>query len=221
MPLGRLRPYTGALLLAAFLATSLVTLATWLDAARRQRTTVALLRDSVALRDAAGDLLTALLDAETGQRGHLITGRGPYLEPYLAGRQRTVVAQGRLRLAAGRGGDLAARLDAIDAEVQVKLDELQETVRRVVDGDKAGAYLLVNTDQGKASMDRLRAALGGLLAEADAAEAAAEAEQARALAFSTASVVVGKLIGAALFCLMFAVSLVPYNPRAYRPATPR
>jgi CHASE3 domain sensor protein len=32
---------------------------------------------------AAADLLSAVRDAETGQRGYLLTGNSHYLEPYL------------------------------------------------------------------------------------------------------------------------------------------
>jgi len=47
-----------------------------LEAATRERET------SGDIRDATEDLLSQLKDAETGQRGYLLTGKDEYLEPY-------------------------------------------------------------------------------------------------------------------------------------------
>jgi CHASE3 domain sensor protein len=40
-------------------------------------------RHSRRVATAAADLLSAVRDAETGQRGYLLTGNSHYLEPYL------------------------------------------------------------------------------------------------------------------------------------------
>src|SRR5207244_7928688 len=37
---------------------------------------------STEIREAAGEVLSSLLDGETGQRGFLLTGEDRYLEPY-------------------------------------------------------------------------------------------------------------------------------------------
>lgn len=115
-------------------------------------------------RDDTARLLDALLDAETGQRGFLLTGREPYLADY---------DRGRL---AARGEADALGPDVRQA-VAEKLDELLDTVTRVRRGDKPGAYTVVNNDRGKQLMDKVRAAVGARVADLDAVAAAARRVQ--------------------------------------------
>lgn len=157
-------------------------------------------------------LLSAVVDAEAGQRGYLITARPAYLEPYLSGRQEVMAAAGRLRRAAHRRPELAARLDDIDRDVASKLTELEDTVARVARGDKPGAYTVVGTDRGKLAMDRVRVSVVGLLAEADAAAEAAEADMRQAQTLTLSMVVTGKTLTAVLFVALYAVSLRPARP---------
>ena len=72
-------------------------------------------------------LLSALEDAETGQRGFVITGDGRYLDPYESARSRL---QGEIdRLRELKNATVPIReLDAIQALVRTKLDELGETI---------------------------------------------------------------------------------------------
>src|SRR5689334_6170808 len=73
------------------------------------------------------DLLTDLVDAETGQRGFVIAGEDRYLEPYRAALQ---VIPGRLDAlrAAATGSASRRRIDRLDALVSAKLTELAETI---------------------------------------------------------------------------------------------
>src|SRR5690348_4852651 len=79
-----------------------------------------------AIVDTVDRLLTSLIDAETGQRGFLLTGQDSYLEPYnraiqeVPGELSTV-----LRLLATGKSASAARLSALIAD---KLAELRETI---------------------------------------------------------------------------------------------
>jgi len=128
---------------------------------------------------AAQQVLTAVQDAETGQRGFLLTGRAYYLEPY--------------QHAAARIASLLDHLDALGKDtpwlrqeaaplhdlVPRKMAELEQTVVLARAGKDQEAVDLVLTDNGKALMDDIRVAVQRIL---DRAEAERAAEVASALA---------------------------------------
>ena len=84
-------------------------------------------KQSYALIIRAGDLLSQLRDAETSQRGYLLTGDETFLEPYLAVRDSISDHLGVLRQltvisAAGK------HLDAMAPLVEAKLPELAQAI---------------------------------------------------------------------------------------------
>jgi signal transduction histidine kinase len=106
----------------------------------------------------------ALIDAETGQRGYLLTGRKDYLAPYQrsAGSAREALAW----LQRYYAGDAQAEpvLAEIAAAADGKLSELSTTVD-LHDHGRAGAWReLVLTDIGREKMENVRAASQRLLA---------------------------------------------------------
>ena len=120
------------------------------------------------LRMASGVIQTALLDAETGQRGFLLTGESRYLEPYTASLptiREGLAALSGLYLQQDRPDE---RLVQLKSALDDKLSELAETVDLAKAGRRDEALALVKTDRGKAAMDQIRTTLGGLIAEAEA-----------------------------------------------------
>jgi PAS domain S-box-containing protein len=114
---------------------------------------------------ATQDLLGHLLDAETGQRGFLITGNEAYLHPYEAGREAMRSDVDRLQQLLGDDPAQARSLQSLAVLATMRLDELQRTIdaRRVEGADAATA--LVANDIGRLTMDRLRALLGQMDAD--------------------------------------------------------
>ena len=148
--------------------------------------------------NAMGDVLSAVQDAETGQRGYLLTGDESYLEPY-----RTALAVASTRLEAMQrslADDPAQgdRLKLLSRRVQDKLDELHQTIelRRTQGFDAALA--VVSSNSGKAAMDDIRARLAAMRAiELDKrAQRLAEMETAynTALSSGAASAVLGTVL---------------------------
>ena len=84
---------------------------TWREQHRNQARVVETLRE---LRQ-VDDVLSTVKDAETGQRGFLLTGAERYLEPYTAAKARLPSALQRLRQTAGRGPRELQRIDALAA----------------------------------------------------------------------------------------------------------
>ena len=120
------------------------------------------------------DLLSDLKDAETGQRGYLLTGDGAYLEPYLTARDHLGSQLGELRRitkipAAQR------RLDAIAPLVGAKIEELAQTIELRRHHATAAMLAVVNSNRGKQLMDSIRTEMHGFIQIEDAALAEREA----------------------------------------------
>ncbi|MEK0082922.1 PAS domain S-box protein [Benzoatithermus flavus] len=114
--------------------------------------------------EALEQVLASLRDAETGQRGFLLTGRADYLDPY---HQAVQQLEGRLTVLRQLYADEPARrqeLRAIEEDVHAKLAELAESIRLRQTGGLAAVQATMLEDRGRAIMDRLRTGIGELLA---------------------------------------------------------
>ena len=67
-------------------------------------------------------------DAETGQRGYLLTGREDYLAPYLDAKQALPAEFSSLAALLSQDPAQRARLETLKALAAEKMDELSETV---------------------------------------------------------------------------------------------
>jgi CHASE3 domain sensor protein len=106
--------------------------------------------------DALSAVQADLRDAETGQRGYLLTGAESYLQPYRAGSSAARLDLDRL-LALTRG-DAQMEEDAgrLNTLAQAKLDELAETLRIANQNGRSAAIAEVNTGRGAALMEQAR-----------------------------------------------------------------
>ncbi|HEV2181256.1 MAG TPA: CHASE3 domain-containing protein [Gemmatimonadaceae bacterium] len=101
-------------------------------------------------------VLARLTDAETGQRGYLLTGRGTYLEPYLAAERDATSALDSLRmLLAGRPNQLM-RVDSLATLSARKFAELDTTIAMARVGRRDSAVAIVDSGRGKRYMDGAR-----------------------------------------------------------------
>jgi PAS domain S-box-containing protein len=115
-------------------------------------------RRSRAVTDAALQLVSSLTDAETGQRGFLLTGNEEYLRPYLRAVDSVPIGTRRLRAATDTGGVSATTkrdVDSLTHYSDLKMAEISESLRlrRTVGVGAALAHM--NTDKG---LDYMRAA---------------------------------------------------------------
>jgi methyl-accepting chemotaxis protein len=102
------------------------------------------------------DLLSVMKDAETGQRGYVITGEARYLEPYQGAREVVDQKQRSLRELTADSPIQQQRLTAMEPLVNSKFAELQETIDlRRTKGFEAAEHVVV-TDRGKNAMDSIR-----------------------------------------------------------------
>ena len=131
-------------------------------------------------------VLSLMKDAETGQRGYVLTGVDSYLEPYEAAVGSIAKTLGDLRALTADNQHQQSRLTEAGPLVDAKLAELRRTIDlRRTQGQDA-ALKVVLTGEGKKTMDDLRQVLGAmdqeereLLAQrGEAAEAGASAAKA-------------------------------------------
>jgi signal transduction histidine kinase len=101
-------------------------------------------------------LRAALIDAEAGQRGYLLTGARSYLEPFdRAGASIAGNLAEATRLAAGDPSQ-QRRIADLEQLATQKLNELRRTVHLFNQGDRATALAIFRTNAGQALMDRAR-----------------------------------------------------------------
>jgi signal transduction histidine kinase len=95
-------------------------------------------------------------EAETGQRGFLLTGKPSYLEPHDAAVRAldTVVSQLERSVADDQSRGAVAALRAAVAD---KMAELRETIDLAARGERDQALTLVQTDRGQRAMDAIQA----------------------------------------------------------------
>ncbi len=157
---------------------------------------------SAEVRQAEARLSSLVQEAETSQRGYLITGDPSYLAPFTTARRELPAAEAELRALTGDNAEQQARLDQLRPIIEGKVDELARTIERMQAGDQAGALAIVRTNAGHDLMTRLRA----ISAEFDRAEVELQTARADRAAFRrsilAAVILVALLLAAALAWLV-------------------
>ena len=142
--------------LVATLALLLTVIATNFLLMGRREAEQAAVQRSLEVQLRLSQVLSLVQDAETGQRGYLLTHSETYLAPYKAALpavDNEIAALSNVMNANGRQPPL---LDALAADTKAKLDELGETINLARSGQQEAALALVETDRGKAAMERIR-----------------------------------------------------------------
>jgi CHASE3 domain sensor protein len=141
---------------AATAATIIATLVIGLTTLRSVYDASAMTAHTYSVISALRQLLATAIDAETGQRGFLITGATTYLEPFDRARANLAAQIGQLRMLTGDNAEQQADIDRLSAVAAVKFAELEETIQLRRADDLAGARALVLSHEGKRTMDEMR-----------------------------------------------------------------
>ncbi len=104
-------------------------------------------------------LLSALQDAETGQRGYLITGNTDYLHLYHAVLGRIEQVNSRLRQLTADNPRQQQRLQTLSPLIAEKLAKLEEGIRLRREKGFADASYIASINEGKKTMDAIRAVI--------------------------------------------------------------
>jgi PAS domain S-box-containing protein len=112
--------------------------------------------------ESAPRLFSTIQDAETGQRGYLLTGEEKYLTPYYVAIQLASGEMARLKSLLTRLGDHPEEALRLSSLVDQKLAELQETIELRRNRGLQAALAVVLTDRGKLLMDQIRELCAGI-----------------------------------------------------------
>ncbi len=107
-------------------------------------------------RGSLNRVLQHVLDAETGQRGYLLTGDPRYLEPYSASTAAIGEQLEALREVYAPSQEEQASLAQLTRNVQRKLAEMDLSVRMRKQGNEDAWKFVLMTDVGKEHMDAIR-----------------------------------------------------------------
>jgi signal transduction histidine kinase len=105
------------------------------------------------------ETLALVVDAETGQRGYLLTGKDEYLAPYTTAVPKVDGAFNRLRELLVQNGTPAQRdaLGRLNNLVGKKLSELEAAIALYKKDGAQAAHALLDTGIGRRAMDDIRA----------------------------------------------------------------
>lgn len=158
-----LRTLLATLPLAALIVVAVLALRT----SSAFRESAHLLRQSAEIDLQLERLLSLLKDAETGQRGYLLTGQEQFLAPHTNATARLPELLPALRenlMRASRQDQEAARLVAL---MQQRLDHMVDTLQMRQQGNAAAAIAAVKSGGGRLLMDEVRASAALLQQELD------------------------------------------------------
>ena len=147
----------------------------------------------------ANDLLSALKDAETGQRGYLLTGDGAFLAPYLLVRDDLRGQLEELRQFP-TSGDARQSLDNMVPLLESKLAEMSYVVELRRSRDLDAAIKAVAEGRGKHSMDLIRFEMSRFIQSEEGVATKREAEFQSTMFRMSVIIVVGSV-----FVLLFAL----------------
>ncbi len=148
---------------------------------------------------ALNQLLQHMLDAETGQRGYLLTGDTRYLQPYEDA--TAVISQnlGLLRSLYTAHPQEQEAFVELSNHVQRKLSEMQVSVRLRQQGDDEAWRFVLTTDVGKEHMEAIRTQATRLLEIADRRLAFGKEQITHALLLSRIGIAIVALVGLLAF----------------------
>jgi CHASE3 domain sensor protein len=167
------------------------------------RKTAALTLESSAIQAKFSGVLKDLTDMETGQRGYLLTGDPAYLQPYTDAKSRIEMDFVDLRAGLSnrtqRERSLESQLESLAGSKQV---EMERSISLRQQGYRHRSFKLVDTNEGKDSMDEIRRIASSLSSAESSTFARLDGETTAALkaAFS-ATIIFNSLLLLLAVCL--------------------
>jgi len=117
--------------------------------------------DSEVRQQALGEFVALIADAESGQRGFLLTGESSYLQPYTEAVANVEHALDHVREAYGGKGD-SREFQELRILTGKKLGELEDALALFRKRGAAPAVNIVRTDVGKRTMDEISLIIGSM-----------------------------------------------------------
>lgn len=156
-------------------------------------------------------VLSKLKDAETGQRGLLLTGEDRYLEPYTRAKLELPESIRSLSALLTKGSGQQRQLSELQQLMTQKMGELALTIDLHRQKDDASALKIVLSDEGRIAMDAIRTLIDGMKQGEQRLLAERQEELQRATEISTGVT----WAGSAVLLLLIGIAAV-MTSRGYR-----
>lgn len=140
-----------------------------------QRANRAAAREAIEYQQLLSGLLSLAQEAESGQRGYLLTGEKSYLEPYRSAVGAIPGQLARIDSLTAPDDQLVQPINHIKDALSQKQAELAETIALYEQGNATKALDLIRSGQGKAVMDEIRTSMDTVRRISAAAVAARDA----------------------------------------------
>ena len=133
----------------------------------RSQDAVEQLAQGLTTRSDVNKLLQSMLDAETGQRGYLLTGNETYLEPYDKAVATVQKNLDSLRMQFMVSPEDMQEFALLSRQISRKLAEMELSLRLRRQGNEDAWKFILNTDVGKEHMEAIRQHAQELIARSD------------------------------------------------------
>jgi signal transduction histidine kinase len=150
------------------------------------------------VRSSAADLLMMVQQAESGQRGFLLTRDEGFLSSYRQAASQLRERSAAFEVAIRDNPFVRVDIDQLQKEVAAKAAELDQTIELARGGDQAGALNIVKSRLGLEQMAKLNEVLRGVIRIADERVAAMVALQVRMAGILRVATILGAIAIAAL-----------------------
>lgn len=147
--------------ISVVLAASILTIVEWLLAVEVNQADLLDDQNRAVVR-AVTNLTDDLQDAESAQRGYLLTNQASYLQPYSASRARLGADLASLERSVVDAPEVAALVPPLQRVVAVKFDELAETIALQRAGRRGAALAVVRSGRGQNAMISARELLASI-----------------------------------------------------------
>ncbi|MDB6166328.1 MAG: methyl-accepting chemotaxis sensory transducer [Lacunisphaera sp.] len=151
------------------------------------------------------NVISTMKDAETGQRGYLLTGEDPYLEPYRPAQAAAAQQIKTLRELTKDNPGQQRRLDVLELQINGKdgkFVRLQEGLEARRDRGLDAAVQVMQTDKGKEIMDNIRRTITEMETTEEALLATRAAEAQASARRATFAIVGGTLAAIGVLTLV-------------------
>src|SRR5467141_3842751 len=145
------------------------------------------------------------VDAETGQRGYLLTGDESYLEPYRAAINNIDQTIGNLKSLTSDNPNQQKRIQILEALAERKLAELQQTINVRKNEGLTAANRMVLEGSGKRWMDQIRVVIAEMANEEKDLLKIRTQEANESVARSVRTILAGTLLSISLLVLCFGL----------------
>jgi methyl-accepting chemotaxis protein len=156
---------------------------------------------SYQVRNGLSDILVSMINAETGQRGFLLTGDPKFLEPYHLGERNAETYFQQVRTLVADNPRQVARTSELHSLITQRLAALATLIEnRRTQGAKALDASLI--ESGKREMDEVRRLIGEMDAEEASLLEQRQASARQSASFAVSSIVIGSLGAVAITILL-------------------